>query len=43
MKVSVVGGGNGGIFTALYYGWYGKGLDLEVDLIYNPEILPERG
>tara|TARA_B100001113_G_scaffold349104_1_gene343997 strand:+ start:89 stop:1198 length:1110 start_codon:yes stop_codon:yes gene_type:complete len=41
MKVSVVGGGNAGVFTALYYGWYGKALDIEVDLIYNPEILPE--
>ena len=38
-KVSVVGGGNAGVFTALYFGWYGQH---EVDLIYNPEIPPER-
>ena len=39
MKVSVVGGGNAGVFTALYFGWYGQH---EVELIYNPEIPPER-
>ena len=39
-KVSVVGGGNGGCFTALFLSWFEK--DLEVELIYNPEILPER-
>ena len=38
-KVSVVGGGNAGVFTALYSAWYGQD---EVELIYNPEILPER-
>ena len=38
-KVSVVGGGNAGVFTALYFGWYGQD---EVELIYNPEIPPER-
>ena len=40
MKISVVGGGNGGCFTALYLAWHCK--DIEVELIYNPEILPER-
>ena len=40
MKISVVGGGNGGCFTALYIAWHRK--DIEVELIYNPEILPER-
>ena len=40
MKISVVGGGNGGCFTALYLAWHRK--DIEVELIYNPEILPER-
>ena len=39
-KVSIVGGGNGGCFTALFLSWFEK--DLEVELIYNPEILPER-
>ena len=40
MKVSVVGGGNAGVFSALYFGWYAE--DAEVELIYDPEILPER-
>ena len=40
MKISVVGGGNGGCFTALYLAWHRK--DIEVELIYNSEILPER-
>ena len=40
MKISVVGGGNGGCVTALYIAWHRK--DIEVELIYNPEILPER-
>ena len=39
MKVSVVGGGNAGVFTALYFAWYGQD---EVELIYNPQIPPER-
>ena len=40
MKISVVGGGNAGCFTALYAAWHRK--DIEVELIYNPNILPER-
>ena len=40
MKMSIVGGGNGGCFTALYLAWHRK--DIEVELIYNPEVLPER-
>ena len=40
MKVSVVGGGNAGVFTALYLSHYVNGI--EVDLIYNPKIPPER-
>ena len=39
-KISVVGGGNAGVFTALYLEHYVSGL--EVELIYNPEIPPER-
>ena len=42
MKVSVLGGGNAGVLTALYYAWYGKDCNIEVELIYNPEIPPER-
>ena len=40
-KISVVGGGNAGVFTALYLAWYGRALNLEVELIYNPKIAAE--
>ena len=40
MKVSIVGAGNAGCFTALYYSRYAK--DLEVELIHNPDIPPVR-
>ena len=39
-KVSVVGGGNAGCITALYLSWFKR--DLEVELIYNPDIPCER-
>ena len=41
MKVSVVGGGNAGVFTALYWSWYGKHENIEVELFHDPEIPPE--
>ena len=41
-KIAVVGGGNAGCFTALYCGWYGRQSEYEIELIYNPEIPPER-
>ena len=41
MKISVVGGGNAGVFTALYIAWYGRDFNLEVDLIHNPKMPPE--
>ena len=40
MKITVVGAGNGGCFTALFLGWHLK--DAEVELIYNPKVKPER-
>ena len=40
-KVSIVGGGNAGVFTALYIAWHGRDLNLEVDLIHNPKMPPE--
>jgi len=40
-KITVVGGGNAGCFTALYCSWFGKN-DFEVELIYNPDLPPER-
>ena len=42
MKISVVGGGNAGCFTALHTGWFGREKDIEVELIYNPDIPCER-
>ena len=41
-KITVVGGGNAGCFTALYCGWYGRQSEYEIELVYNPEIPPER-
>jgi len=38
LKVSIVGAGNAGCFTALYYSWHAK--DLEVELIHNPNNPP---
>lgn len=43
MKISIVGAGNGGSFTALHWGWNTrKEKNIEVELIYNPENQPER-
>ena len=41
-KITVVGGGNAGCFTALYCAWMDNQKDFEVELIYDPEIPPER-
>ena len=42
-KITVVGGGNAGCLTALYCAWHAKGkVDIEVELIHNPKIQPER-
>ena len=41
-KITVVGGGNAGCFTALYCAWYGRQSEYEVELVYNPDIPPER-
>ena len=42
MKVSIVGAGNAGVFTALYYSWYGRRDDIEIELIHNPDIAPSK-
>ena len=42
MKVSVVGGGNAAVFTASLLKWEGKEKNIEVELIYDPTIPPER-
>ena len=41
-KITVVGGGNAGCFTALYCAWMDNKNDFEVELIYDPEIPQER-
>lgn len=42
-KITVLGAGNAGSFTALFFAWFGKNTNLcEVELIYNPEILPQK-
>ena len=41
-KITIVGGGNAGCFTALYCAWMNKQKDFEIELIYDPEIPPER-
>ena len=41
MKISVVGAGNAGCFTALHFGYYTRNeKNIEVELIYNPDIPP---
>jgi hypothetical protein len=41
MKIAIIGGGNGGVWTALHYGYCTRHLkDIEVELIYSPEIEP---
>jgi hypothetical protein len=41
MKIAIIGGGNAGVWTALHYGhWTRNNKDIEVELIYNPEIDP---
>ena len=42
MKISIVGAGNGGCFTALHFAYWTKESDVEVELVYNPDIKPER-
>ena len=39
-KIVVVGAGNGGCLTALHLAWYSPD-DVEIELIYNPDIPPE--
>lgn len=40
-KVTILGAGNAGCVTALQYQLYAEKNDLEVELIYNPEVSPE--
>ena len=44
MKISIVGAGNAGCFTALHFGWHilsNKYDNVELELIYDPDISPE--
>jgi len=39
MKIVIIGGGNAGVWTALHYGyWTHSNKDVEVELIYDPEL-----
>ena len=41
MKISVVGAGNAGCFTALHLAFYTRKSGIEVELIHNPDLHPE--
>ena len=41
MKISIVGAGNGGVFTALHYGWYLRKSSIEIELIHDPQVPSE--
>ncbi len=41
MKITIVGAGNAGCFTALHYAWWSRGSGIEIELIHNPEVNPE--
>ena len=39
MKISIIGGGNAGIWTALHYAYFTRNnKDIEIELIHDPEI-----
>ena len=39
MKIVIIGGGSGGVWTALHYGYFTRNnKDIEVELIYDPKI-----
>ena len=42
MKISIVGAGNAGCFTALHFAWFTRKSGIEIELIHNPDILPEK-
>ena len=41
MKVSILGAGNAGCFTAVHYAFFTQQHDVEIELIHNPDIKPE--
>ena len=42
MKITILGRGNAGCFTALHYGYYTRNLEnIFIELIYDPDISPE--
>ncbi len=41
MKITIVGAGNAGCFTALHYAWWTRGSGIEIELIHNPSVRPE--
>ena len=44
MKITILGRGNAGCFTALHYGYYTRNLEnIFIELIYDPDISPALG
>ena len=41
MKITIVGAGNAGCFTALHYAWWTRGSGIEIELIHDPTVPPE--
>ena len=41
MKVTILGAGNAGCFTAVHYAFFTRHHDVEIELIHNPDIKPE--
>ena len=41
MKVTILGAGNAGCFTAVHYAFFTQQHDVEIELIHNPDIKPE--
>jgi hypothetical protein len=43
MKITILGGGNAGCFTALHYAYYTRDIEnISVELIYDPDSYPEK-
>ena len=37
MKIAIIGGGNGGVWTALHYAYYDH-KNIEIELIHDPDV-----
>ena len=41
MKISIIGAGNAGCFTALHFAWWTRKFATEIELIHDPSVSPE--